>query len=130
MSQPFSAWQRGLRQPNLLVGMLLSSCLLLCALLSLIWTPWDPYAMNMEAKLLQPDSQHWLGTDAFGRDVLSQLMVGARSSIAVGVIAVGIGLVFGVALGLLASALRGWVEEVIMRLSDFTFAFPAICWPS
>ena len=42
MSQPFSAWQRGLRQPNLLVGMLLSSCLLLCALLSLIWTPWDP----------------------------------------------------------------------------------------
>lgn len=126
MSQPFSAWQRGLRQPNLLVGMLLSSCLLLCALLSLIWTPWDPYAMNMDAKLLLPDSQHWLGTDAFGRDVLSQLMVGARSSIAVGVIAVGIGLVFGVALGLLASALRGWVEAVIMRLSDFTFAFPAI----
>lgn len=67
-----------------------------------------------------------MGTDAFGRDVLSQIMVGARSSIAVGVIAVGIGLVFGVALGLLAAARRGWTEEVIMRLSDFTFAFPAI----
>ncbi len=126
MSQPLSAWQRGLRQPNLVVGMLLSSCLLLCALLSLVWTPWDPYAMDIDAKLLLPDSQHWLGTDALGRDVLSQLMVGARSSIAVGVIAVGIGLVCGVTLGLLASALRGWVEEVIMRLSDFTFAFPAI----
>ena len=126
MSQPLSAWQRGLRQPNLVVGMLLSSCLLLCALLSLVWTPWDPYAMDIDAKLLLPDSQHWLGTDALGRDVLSQLMVGARSSIAVGVIAVGIGLICGVTLGLLASALRGWVEEVIMRLSDFTFAFPAI----
>ncbi len=126
MSQPLSAWQRGLRQPNLVMGMLLSSCLLLCALLSLVWTPWDPYAMDIDAKLLLPDSQHWLGTDALGRDVLSQLMVGARSSIAVGVIAVGIGLICGVTLGLLASAMRGWVEEVIMRLSDFTFAFPAI----
>lgn len=82
--------------------------------------------MNMDAKLLPPSSQFWMGTDAFGRDVLSQIMVGARSSIAVGLIAVGIGLAFGVSLGLLAAALRGWVEEVIMRLSDFTFAFPAI----
>lgn len=82
--------------------------------------------MNLDAKLLPPSSQFWMGTDAFGRDVLSQIMVGARSSIAVGLIAVGIGLGFGVALGLIASAARGWVEEVIMRLSDFTFAFPAI----
>ena len=82
--------------------------------------------MNMEAKLLPPSQQFWMGTDAFGRDVLSQIMVGARSSIAVGLIAVGIGLACGVSLGLLAAAMRGWVEEIIMRLSDFTFAFPAI----
>jgi peptide/nickel transport system permease protein len=73
-----------------------------------------------------PSAAHWLGTDAFGRDVASLLLVGARASILVGVIAVGIGLVFGTALGLLAAARRGWVEEAIMRLTDFTLAFPAI----
>ena len=82
--------------------------------------------MNMDARLLEPSAQFWMGTDAYGRDVLSQIMVGARNSIAVGVVAVGIGLCAGVTLGLVAAALRGWVEEVIMRLSDFTFAFPAI----
>ncbi|MGE8396315.1 MAG: ABC transporter permease [Comamonas sp.] len=126
MSQPRTVWQRGLRHPSFAIGAALTLLLLCCALLSFVWTPWSPYEMNLDAKLLPPSEQFWMGTDAFGRDVLSQIMVGARSSIAVGLIAVGIGLVCGVALGLLASALRGWVEEVIMRLSDFTFAFPAI----
>ena len=118
--------QRGLRYPSFAIGAALTALLVLCAFLSLLWTPWDPYAMNMDAKLLAPSTQHWMGTDAFGRDVLSLLMIGARSSIAVGFIAVGIGLLAGVALGLLAAARRRWVEEVIMRLTDFTFAFPAI----
>ena len=126
MSQPRTLLQRGLHHPSFVIGAALTLALLACALLSFVWTPWSPYEMNIEAKLLPPSAQFWMGTDAFGRDVLSQIMVGARSSIAVGVIAVGIGLVFGVALGLIAAALRGWVEEVIMRMSDFTFAFPAI----
>lgn len=126
MNKPRTVWQRGLRHPSFVIGSILTLSVLVCAVLSFIWTPWSPYAMNMDAKLLPPSAQFWMGTDAFGRDVLSQIMVGARSSIAVGLIAVGIGLVFGVALGLLASALRGWVEEAIMRMSDFTFAFPAI----
>ena len=126
MNQPRTILQRGLHHPSFVIGGILTLAVLVGALLSFIWTPWSPYAMNMEAKLLSPSAQFWMGTDAFGRDVLSQIMVGARSSIAVGLIAVGIGLLFGVALGLLASALRGWVEEVIMRMSDFTFAFPAI----
>ena len=126
MSQPHTVLQRGLRHPSFVIGAVLTLALLICALLSFVWTPWSPYEMNMDAKLLPPSHQFWMGTDAFGRDVLSQIMVGARSSIAVGLIAVGIGLSFGVALGLLAAALRGWVEEVIMRMSDFTFAFPAI----
>ncbi|MGN1056860.1 MAG: ABC transporter permease [Comamonas sp.] len=119
-------WQRALRHPSFVLGALLSGLLLACAALSWVWTPWDPYAMNLEVKLQPPSAQTWMGTDAYGRDVLSQIMVGARSSIAVGVIAVGIGLGCGVLLGLLAAARRGWVEELIMRLSDFTFAFPAI----
>ena len=126
MSQSRPLLQRGLHHPSFLIGASLTLALIACALVSFVWTPWNPYEMNMDAKLLPPSSHFWMGTDAFGRDVLSQIMLGARSSIAVGLIAVGIGLVFGVTLGLLAAALRGWVEEVIMRMSDFTFAFPAI----
>jgi peptide/nickel transport system permease protein len=98
----------------------------LAALLSLVWTPHPPYEIDMGAKLLPPGSRHWLGTDPYGRDVASLLLVGARASITVGVVAVSIGLIIGTAFGLLAAARRGWVEEVIMRIADFGFAFPAI----
>ena len=113
------------QQHNLLAGALLSLLLVGAATLSLVWTPWSAFEIDMAAKLQGPSSQHWLGTDPFGRDVASLLLMGARSSILVGVIAVSIGLVLGTAAGL-AAARRGWVEELIMRLADFTFAFPAI----
>jgi len=119
-------WRRALRQRNFVLGALLSLLLLCAAGLSYLWTPWSPYEMDLPAKLQASGAAHWLGTDAFGRDVASLLLVGARNSILVGVIAVGIGLAIGTALGLLAAARRGWVEEAIMRLADFTFAFPAI----
>jgi len=114
------------QQHNLLAGALLTLLLVGAATLSLVWTPWSAFEIDMAAKLQGPSSQHWLGTDPFGRDVASLLLMGARSSILVGVIAVSIGLVLGTAAGLLAAARRGWVEELIMRLADFTFAFPAI----
>ena len=95
-----------------------------------ILAPWiaphDPLDQDFFAKLQPPSAAHWLGTDAFGRDVVSLLLAGARNSLLVGTVAVAVGLVFGTALGLLASARRGWVEEAIMRLTDFTFAFPAL----
>jgi peptide/nickel transport system permease protein len=118
--------RRALRHRSFVIGAVLSLLLLATAALSLVWTPWSPYEMDLAAKLQGPSARHWLGTDAFGRDVASLLMVGARNSILVGVIAVGIGLSIGTALGLLAAAKRGWVEELIMRLADFTFAFPAL----
>lgn len=117
---------RALRHRSFMFGGILTLLLLAAAVLSLVWTPWSPYEIDMAAKLQPPNSHHWLGTDPFGRDVASLLLVGARNSILVGVIAVGIGLILGAGLGLLAAARRGWVEEVIMRLSDFTLAFPAI----
>lgn len=119
-------WQRAIRHRSFLIGGILSLLLLLAASLSFVWTPWSPYEMDMPNKLQGPSASHWLGTDAFGRDVVSLLLVGARSSILVGIIAVGIGLVGGTALGLLAAARRGWVEEIVMRLTDFSLAFPAI----
>ena len=118
--------RRAMAHRSFVVGGILTALLVFAAALSLVWTPWSPYEIDMAAKLQAPDTSHWLGTDPFGRDITSLLLVGARNSILVGVIAVGIGLLAGTALGLLASARRGWVEELIMRLSDFTFAFPAI----
>ena len=117
---------RALRHRSFAIGAVLTLLLLLAASLSLVWTPWSPYEIDMAAKLQAPGAQHWLGTDPFGRDIVSLLLVGARNSILVGVIAVSIGLGMGTLLGLLAAARRGWVEEAIMRLADFTFAFPAI----
>jgi peptide/nickel transport system permease protein len=117
---------RAMRHRSFAIGAALTLVLILAAALSLVWTPHSPYEMNIPGKLQAPGDEHWLGTDAFGRDVASLLLVGARASILVGVIAVSIGLLAGTALGLLAAARKGWLEEAIMRLSDFSFAFPAI----
>ncbi len=119
-------WRRAFAHYSFVIGATLSLLLALAALLSLVWTPHSPYEVVMANKLLAPGPQYWLGTDPYGRDVVSLLLVGARASIVVGVVAVGIGLVIGTAFGLLAAARRGWVEETIMRLADFGFAFPAI----
>jgi peptide/nickel transport system permease protein len=118
--------RRALRHPSFVVGASLSLLLTAAALLSLVWAPYPPAEIDIPSKLQPPSAAHWLGTDSLGRDIASQLLVGAQNSIVVGVVAVGIGLLVGVALGCLASARRGWVEELVMRASDFTFAFPAL----
>ncbi|WP_334128016.1 ABC transporter permease [Sneathiella sp.] len=111
---------------SFVVGGLLTAFLLLNALISLFWTPGSAYDIVIANRFLPPSSQHWLGTDQFGRDIVSMLMTGTQNSIIVALVAVSMGLFAGVSLGLLASARRGWTEELIMRLSDFSFAFPAI----
>ena len=111
---------------SLRLGVILVAVLILAAALSLVWTPYPPAALDIPHKLQAPSAAHWLGTDALGRDVASQILAGARVSLLVGVIAVGIGLVFGVALGLFAASAKGFVEDAIMKLCDFTFAFPAL----
>lgn len=117
---------RALRHRSFLVGAALTAALIATAALSLVWTPLSPYVIDVPHKLQLPSAQHWFGTDSLGHDVFSMLMVGAQNSILVGVIAVSIGLSLGTALGAVAAARRGWVEEGVMRLSDFAFAFPAI----
>ena len=117
------AW---LAHPSLLVGGALSAGVLGVAAVSVLWTPYDPTRMDIRIRFAAPSWEHWLGTDHFGRDVLSIIMAGAQNSIVVGVVAVLIGLACGVALGLVASARRGWIEEAIMRGCDFMYAFPAI----
>jgi peptide/nickel transport system permease protein len=119
-------WPRARRSPSFVVGAALSALLVAAALLSMVWTPYPPADIDIPNKLQPPSAEHWLGTDSLGRDLFSQLLVGSQNSIVAGVVAVGIGLLVGVALGCLASARRGWVEELVMRGSDFTFAFPAL----
>jgi peptide/nickel transport system permease protein len=111
-------------------GFLLGAALVLLfiatALLSLVWTPWPADELQMRSKLLPSSQLHWLGTDHLGRDVLSRIMVGAQTSITVGLVAVALGMTVGVALGAWAAARGGWVDEALSRTSDLIFAFPAV----
>ncbi|MEM1049040.1 MAG: ABC transporter permease [Pseudomonadota bacterium] len=112
---------------SFVVGVLLSAVFLVGGLISLVWTPYDVTVLAIADRLRPPSPSHWFGTDQFGRDVLSMVMVGARTSIAVGLIAVGIGVALGVPLGLAAAALRGgFLDDVIMRTNDLIFAFPSL----
>lgn len=109
------------------VGAVLAGAFAFLALLSFLWTPYDVAALDIAAKLQPPSAAHWLGTDHFGRDVLSMIMVGGRVSIAVALVAVGIGIGVGVPLGLVAAARPGTLlDEAIMRANDLVFAFPAL----
>jgi peptide/nickel transport system permease protein len=96
------------------------------ALVSLVWTPYPPTAMDFLHKLAPPSSAHPFGTDSFGRDVLSMIMAGAQSSLAVALIAVAVGAGVGVPLGAVAAARGGLLDDIIMRASDLAFAFPAL----
>ena len=108
-------------------GAALVSIVIVAALTSFIWTPFDVADLDIRNKMQTSNSLHWLGTDHLGRDIFSMLMVGARTSIAVALVAVGIGMGVGVPLGLFAAARRNsWVDELIMRGNDLVFAFPAL----
>jgi peptide/nickel transport system permease protein len=117
---------RALRHRSFALGAVLVGLLVATAALSFVWTPYSTTDIDIAHKLQPPSTAHWLGTDRLGRDIVSLLVAGARNAVAVGVIAVGIGLGCGVLLGLVAAARRGWVEELAMRASDFAFAFPAL----
>jgi peptide/nickel transport system permease protein len=112
---------------NLILGGLLTGVFVIAAFISFVWTPDSVEAMNIANRLKPPSADNLLGTDHFGRDILSMLMVGARTSIAVALVAVGIGMGLGVPLGLAATARRGgMLDEVIMRTNDLIFAFPSL----
>lgn len=88
--------------------------------------PYDPYAADLDISLQPPSTQHWLGTDEEGRDVLSRIIFGARISLKVGIIASTMSLFIGGLLGLIAGFFRGWTETIIMRFTDVMFGFPAL----
>lgn len=117
---------RARRHIGFQIGAVLLAVFVGTALLSIVWTPYAVDELQMRFKLLPSSPSHWLGTDHLGRDVLSRIMVGAQTSITVGLIAVVLGMSAGVTLGAWAAARGGWVDEALSRTSDLIFAFPAV----
>lgn len=115
-----------MRRLNLVLGSVLVGLVVAAALLSFAWLPYDPNKLDFAAQLAPPSASHPLGTDHFGRDLLARLLVGARATLYVGFISVGIALGLGGALGALSGYLGGLADELIMRLVDTLYAFPAI----
>ncbi|KKB08399.1 peptide ABC transporter permease [Devosia geojensis] len=114
------------RHPSLLIGLAATAVFVILALVSLIWTPYPIAEIDIARRFQGPSGAHWLGTDFFGRDMASLVMSGTLTSFVVAALAVLIGAGIGVPLGLAAAIWRGPVEWLILRLSDFVFAFPAL----
>lgn len=109
----------------LTVGLVIVGTMTLAAIFSPILSPFDPDALNLDAILQPPSLAHLMGTDALGRDVFSRMLHGARISLWVGFVAVGISISIGLVLGLIAGYFRGWVDETIMRFVDVMLCFPS-----
>ncbi len=114
------------RNPALLAGSAMVVLVVIFALVSAVWTPFDPTEVSPD-RLLAPSAGHLMGTDGFGQDIFSRILVGARSCLLVGVVAVGIGASLGVPLGITAAVKQhSWLGTLIMRATDIVYAFPAL----
>lgn len=113
-------------EANLVFGLSVTVLLVVCAILGLIWTPYDAVEQNFDVQLQAPNASYWLGTDNFGRDTLSRLLRGASTSLLVGVVSVAIGSSLGLLLGALSGWFGGLLDDVVMRVLDALSAFPTI----
>jgi len=118
-------WRRILRNRKAVAGAILLAVIALAAIFADYITVHDPYTQNLRNRLQPPSSDHWLGTDQFGRDMFSRIVYGARISLRVGFISVGIALLAGGTMGLLAGYYGGWLETIFMRLVDILLALPS-----
>jgi len=117
-------WRTFSRNQLAMVGGAVVTVLVLMAVLAPLLAPWDPNRPDTKKILTPPSSKHWLGTDPLGRDVLSRVLYGARVSLSVGFVSVGIAALIGVLLGTAAGYHGGMVDNVIMRLVDLMLVFP------
>ncbi len=117
---------RASRHPLLVFAILFVAAQVVLAIFASAVAPYGPLQQDVIARLKGPSASHWLGTDQFGRDVLSRIIHGWRASLAISVAAVALALFVGGTLGLLAAFYRGWLERIIMRAMDVLFAFPVM----
>jgi peptide/nickel transport system permease protein len=114
-----------IRQPaNMLIGSALLIFIGGMALIAMVWTPYDPAAIKLISRLKPPSAQFWLGTDEFGRDVVSRLMAGAVQSMTVAILTVAFAIIVGTIAGLVAGYTRGTIDRILMVFSDALLAFP------
>lgn len=116
-------WRRWLL---LLIGGVLVGIFVLCAIFAEFIAPYSPYDLDVSSMLQRPSTAHWLGTDEVGRDELSRVIFAARISIEVALVAVGVGLLGGTIIGILAAYFGGWIDIILMRFMELLFSFPAI----
>jgi len=107
-------------------GVVITILLILVALLAPVMSPYDPDEQNLSQLLVSPSSQHLLGTDNLGRDIMSRLIWGSRISLMVGIVAVSIAAVLGMTFGIIAGYYGGWIGAVIMRLMDTLLSIPPL----
>ena len=120
---PPGFWRRLLRSPNGVVGLFIVLGLIFCAVFAGVLSPHDPSRMGAGGRVLPPGGDFLLGTDEFGRDMLSRILHGSRITLLVGAVAVGISLTVGMLVGMIAAFRRGWTEAVLMRSTDVLFSF-------
>ena len=123
---PGDILRQALSNRSFVIGLTITGVIAVMALLSFVWTPYDVTKLVISEKLLLPSLEHPFGTDHFGRDILSMVMVGSRNSIAVATVAIVIGMGFAIPLGCWAAARGGLVDQALMRFNDLVFAFPAL----
>ncbi len=127
---PESPWRKAVRQlvrnPTAMIGLAVLVVLTLVAIAAPWLAPYDPIRQNPLMSLKPPSAEHWLGTDQFGRDIFSRILYGARISLRIGLVSVGIAIALGGFLGLVSGFYGGWLDQVISRFVDLLLAFPGI----
>jgi peptide/nickel transport system permease protein len=124
-------WRQLLKRPLALIGLVIIAIVLIGAIFAPWLTAYDPNeqmfdGLTLEGAPLAPNGTFWLGTDLLGRDLLTRILYGARTSLIIGVVANGVALLIGTLVGITAGYFRGWIGSVLMRFTDLMMAFPAL----
>jgi peptide/nickel transport system permease protein len=122
----YRVWLRTARSPAMLFGLAILALIVLCALLAPWLAPFDPNAQDISRRLLPPGPVHWLGTDQLGRDLLSRVIYGAQPTLLIVVLVAVLSAPLGLAIGICAGYFGGWVNTVLMRITDIFMAFPRL----
>ncbi|MEZ5887999.1 MAG: ABC transporter permease [Paracoccaceae bacterium] len=127
LGQSYLSWLRLRRNPLTMLGLAISVALLMIALFAPILAPHDPIAQNLAERFIRPFSAgHWLGTDEFGRDILSRILYGSRITLYIVALVILTAPVAGLIIGTVAGYFGGWVDQVLMRITDIFLAFPKL----
>lgn len=117
------------RNKLFVMGIALFTIILFAALFAPWIAPYDPDAINFRDKLLAPGWTYWMGTDELGRDIFSRVIYGARTSLIIGITVISIAMVIGIPVGMLAGYFGGWIDSLLMRVTDVFLAFPPLLLP-